>query len=58
MFGDKTILQPGMVLAVDDSVSVKKTFLAQLGDRFIVKGNGYEPLSEFAKDLEDVVLTS
>ena len=24
MFGDKTILQPGMVLAVDDSVSVKK----------------------------------
>ena len=55
MFGDKTILQPGMVLAVDDSVSVNKTFLAQLGDRFIVTGNGYEPLSEFAKDLEDVV---
>ena len=55
VFGDKTILQPGMVLAVDDSVSVKKTFRAQLGDRFIVTGNGYEPLSEFAKDLEDVV---
>ena len=55
VFGDKTILQPGMVFAVDDSVSVKKTFRAQLGDRFIVTGNGYEPLSEFAKDLEDVV---
>ena len=55
VFGDKTILQPGMVLAVDDSVSVKKTFRAQVGDRFIVTGNGYEPLSEFAKDLEDVV---
>ena len=55
VFGDKTILQPGMVLAVDDSVSVKKTFLTQLGDRFIVTGNGYEPLSEFAKDLDDVV---
>jgi Xaa-Pro aminopeptidase len=55
VFGDKTILQPGMVLAVDDSVNVKKTFLTQLGDRFIVTGNGYEPLSEFAKDLEDVV---
>ena len=44
-----------MVLAVDGSVSVKKPFLAQVGDRFIVTGNGYEPLSEFAKDLEDVV---
>jgi len=55
VFGDKTILQPGMVLAVDDSVSVKKTFRAQVGDRLIVTGNGYEPLSEFAKDLEDVV---
>ena len=55
MFGDKTILQPGMVLAVDGSVSEKKTFLVQLGDRFIVTEKGYEPLPEFAKDLEDVV---
>jgi len=58
VFGDKTILQPGMVLAVDGSVSVKKTFRAQVGDSFIVTENGYEPLTEFAKDLEDVVLTS
>lgn len=55
MFGDKTILQPGMVLAVDGSVSVKKTFRAQVGDSFIVTENGYEPLTEFAKDLEDLV---
>ena len=55
VFGDKTILQPGMVLTVDGSVSEKKTFLAQVGDRFIVTGNGYEPLNEFTKDLEDVV---
>ena len=55
VFGDKTILQPGMVLAVDDSVNVKKTFLTHLGERFIVTGNGYEPLTEFAKDLENVV---
>ena len=55
VFGDKTILQPGMVLAVDGSVSVKKTFRAQVGDSFIVTENGYEPLTEFAKDLEDVV---
>ena len=55
MFGDKTILQPGMVLTVDGSVSEKKTFLAQLGDSFIVTEYGYEPLTKFAKDLEDVV---
>ena len=55
VFGDKTILQPGMVLAVDGSVSVKKTFRAQVGDSFIVTENGYEPLTEFAKSLEDVV---
>ena len=55
VFGDKTILQPGMAHAVDGSVSVKKTFRAQVGDSFIVTENGYEPLTEFAKDLEDVV---
>ena len=55
VFGNKTILQPGMVLAVDGSVSVKKTFRAQVGDSFILTENGYEPLTEFAKDLEDVV---
>ena len=55
VFGDKTILQPGMAHAVDGSVSVKKTFRAQVGVSFIVTENGYEPLTEFAKDLEDVV---
>ena len=55
VFGDKTILQPGMVLAVDGSVSVKNTFRVQVGDSFIVTEKGYEPLTEFAKDLEDVV---
>ena len=55
VFGDKTILQPGMVLAVDGCVSVKKTSRAQVGDSFIVTKNGYEPLTEFAKDLDDVV---
>ena len=55
MFGDKTILQPGMVFAVDDSVSVKKTFRAQSGESFIVTEKGYDPLTKFVKDLEDVV---
>ena len=47
VFGDKTVLQPGMVLAVDGSVSVKKTFRAQVGDSFIVTKDGYEPLTEY-----------
>ena len=50
-----SILQPGMVLTVDGPVSVKKTFRAQVGDSFIVTEKGYEPLTEFAKDLEDLV---
>ena len=50
-----SILQPGMVLAVDGSVSEKKTFQAQVGDSFIVTEKGYEPLTKFVKDLEDVV---
>ena len=56
VFGDKTVLQPGMVLAVDGSVSVKKTFRAQVGDSFIVTKDGYEPLTKFPIDLEDVVI--
>jgi len=44
-----------MVLAVDGSVSEKKTFRAQVGDSFIVTEKGYEPLTKFVKDLEDVV---
>jgi Xaa-Pro dipeptidase len=54
--GDKTVLQPGMVLAVDGSVGVAKTFRAQVGDSFIVTEDGYEPLTWFAKDLADVVI--
>ncbi len=56
VFGDKTILQPGMVLAVDGSVSVAKTFRAQVGDSFIVTEDGYEPLTWFDKDIEDVII--
>ena len=50
-----SILQPGMVFALDGSVSEKKTFQAQVGDSFIVTEYGYEPLTEFAKDIENVV---
>ncbi len=56
VFGDKTILQPGMVLAVDGSVSVAKSFRAQVGDSFIVTEDGYEQITEHPKALEDMIL--
>lgn len=53
--GDKTILQPGMVLAVDGSVSVE-TFRAQVGDSVIITEDGWEPVTDHPKDLEGIVL--
>ena len=56
VFGDKTVIQPGMVLAVDGSVSVAKTFRVQVGDGFIVTEHGYEQLTSYPKSLKDVTL--
>ena len=56
VFGDRTVLTPGMVLAVDGSVSVARTFRAQVGDSFIVTEDGYEQLTSHPKALEDVIL--
>ena len=56
VFGDKTVIQEGMVLAVDGSVSVAKTFRAQVGDSFIVTKGGNEALTEFGKDIDDVLV--
>lgn len=53
--GDTTLLQPGMVLAVDGSVSVA-TFRAQVGDSFIITEDGYEQITEHPKAIEDVIL--
>ncbi len=53
--GDKTILQPGMVLAVDGSVSVQ-TFRAQVGDSFIITEDGYEQITQHPKTIEDIIL--
>ncbi|MDE2790200.1 MAG: Xaa-Pro peptidase family protein [Paracoccaceae bacterium] len=53
--GDTTILRPGMVLVVDGSVS-NETFRAQVGDSFIVTENGWEPVTDHPKALEDVIL--
>ena len=53
--GDTTIIQPGMVLAVDGSVSVD-TFRAQVGDSFIVTESGWEPLTHHPKSIDEVVI--
>ena len=53
--GDKTIIQPGMVLAIDGSVSVE-TFRAQVGDSVFVTEDGWEPLTQHAKAVQDVIL--
>ena len=53
--GDKTILQPGMVFAVDGSVTVE-TFRAQVGDSFIITEDGFEPVTEHPKAIQDVIV--
>ncbi len=53
--GDITVLQPGMVLAVDGSVNTDH-FRAQVGDSFIITEDGYEQTTDHSKALDDVVL--
>ena len=54
--GDKTILKPGMVFAVDGSVS-SETFRAQVGDSFIITENGWEAITEHPKSIDQVVVS-
>ena len=54
--GDKTIIQPGMVLAIDGSVTLDNSFRAQVGDSYIVTENGYEQLTSHPKSIEDIIL--
>jgi Xaa-Pro aminopeptidase len=53
--GDRTLLQPGMVLAVDGSVSTD-SFRAQVGDSFIVSADGYEAITAHSKAIDDVII--
>jgi Xaa-Pro aminopeptidase len=53
--GDTTMLQPGMVLAVDGSVSADN-FRAQVGDSFIVTEDGFEQITRHPKSLAEMVL--
>ena len=53
--GEETILQSGMVLAVDGSAN-SDNFRAQVGDSFIITDNGYEQITSFSKSLDDIVI--
>lgn len=53
--GDKTVLKPGMVLAIDGSVNTN-TFRAQIGDSFILTADGYEAVTSHPKSVDDVVI--
>lgn len=53
--GDTTILQPGMVLAVDGSVSTK-SFRAQIGDSVIITQDGFEPLTDHPKCFDQIII--
>jgi len=59
--GDQTVLQAGMVMAVDGSVCLDPGidtagFRAQVGDSFILTDDGYECVTEYSKSLDDIVL--
>ncbi len=53
--GDKTVLQPGMVFAVDGGASTKD-FRAQVGDSFIITKDGYEQITHHSKEIKDLII--
>ena len=53
--GDKTILKPGMVLAIDGSVTVDN-FRAQIGDSIVITKDGYEILTDHPKKITEVII--
>ena len=53
--GNKTILKPGMVFAVDGGSSAKD-FRGQVGDSFIITEDGYEQITHHSKAIEDLII--
>ena len=53
--GNKTVLQPGMVFAVDGGASAKD-FRSQVGDSFIITEDGYEQVTHHSKAIEDLII--
>ena len=53
--GNKTVLQPGMVFAVDGGASAKD-FRSQVGDSFIITEDGHEQITHHSKVIEDLII--
>ena len=53
--GNKTVLQPGMVFAVDGGASTDN-FRAQVGDSFIITKDGYEQITHHSKEITDLIV--
>ena len=53
--GNKTVLQPGMVFAVDGGSSAKD-FRGQVGDSFIITKDGYEQITHHSKEIKDLII--
>jgi len=53
--GNKTVLQTGMVFAVDGGSS-SKDFRGQVGDSFIITEDGYEQITHHSKAIEDLII--
>ena len=56
VYGDKTIIKPGMVLAIDGSITLDSTFRVQVGDSFIVTDDGYECLTPYPNTLNEIII--
>lgn len=56
VYGDETVLEPGMVFALDGSVCEPGVFRAQVGDSFIVTEDGHEQITHHAKAIADMVV--
>ena len=53
--GNKTVLQPGMVFAVDGGANTDD-FRAQVGDSFIITKDGYEQITHHSKEIKDLIV--
>ncbi|MCZ6773690.1 MAG: Xaa-Pro peptidase family protein [Proteobacteria bacterium] len=50
-YGDKSLLEPGMVFAVDGGVTVPDVFGARVGDTVIITETGNEIVTEYPREL-------
>ena len=53
--GNKTIIEPGMVFAVDGGANTEN-FRAQVGDSFIITKDGYEQITHHSKKIDDLIV--